>query len=115
MPHRLHKETPQLVAAFEKRLGNDKIELLSTADCLYASGSKVDFEVVRYIAHRIVGSARLFGCEDLTKPALDVQRLVENGADTDVVIQAVKKLADLIDRKLVEGIPGPDLSGLKLH
>lgn len=110
----LQQKSVQLVAAFEKRLGHDKSELLTSTEVACSSRAS-DFELVRYIAHRIVGSARLFGCHELTIPARNVERLVEHDADPGLIIAAVNELADLIDQTLIEGIPNPEWMNSKPH
>lgn len=115
MTKTLQEKSVRLVAAFEKRLGNDKSELLTSSTDAAHGGRSVDFEVVRYIAHRIVGSARLFGCHELTIPARNVERLVEYGADASLIIEAVNELADLIDEALTGGLPAPEWIDSQLH
>lgn len=104
----LKAKSVQLVAAFEKRLDRDKSELLTSAEFASKGYEASGFEIVRYIAHRIVGSARLFGCQDLTEPAKRVELLIEDGAEISDVMRAVNELVDIIDRTLASGIPHPD-------
>ncbi|MBN9669772.1 Hpt domain-containing protein [Roseibium aggregatum] len=108
MSNTLQAKSAQLVAAFEKRLDHDKSELLTSAEFASQGYEDSGFEIVRYIAHRIVGSARLFGCQDLTEPAKRVELLIEEGADIGAIMQAVNALVDIIDRTLADGIPHPD-------
>jgi|GEM_PF-2820568 len=98
----------KLVAAFEQRLDKDKCELVSCLATVRNGNVPAGFEIVRYIAHRLVGSARLFGCDDLGSPARNVESLVESGADVSLIIQAVNELVERIDRSLADGLQQPD-------
>lgn len=108
MSNAFEAKAAQLVAAFEQRLNQDKRELITNANI--ARGDFVDtgLEPLRFIAHRIVGSARLFNCEQLSLPAKKVEDLVEQGADISLVIEAVNNLIDQIDGTLTDGVPMPD-------
>lgn len=108
MSSALKSKTAQLVTAFEQRLGRDRSDLLTSADLASQGQYNAGFEMVRFIAHRIVGSARLFGCDALSAPAGRIERLVASGADTEDIIKAVNDLVDLIERTLDDGIPDPD-------
>jgi len=108
MSDALQTKSVQLVEAFEKRLHHDKSELLTSAAFASKDHEDSGFEIVRYIAHRIVGSARLFGCQELTEPAKRVEILIEEGAEIGAIMQAVNNLVDIIDRTLADGIPHPD-------
>jgi HPt (histidine-containing phosphotransfer) domain-containing protein len=107
MTKEMRARSRKLVAAFERRLGDDRAELIASRDTACdASG----VECVRFIAHRIVGSARLFGCDDLEEPAGKVEELVDAGADPGAIVQAVNHLAERIEEALSDGLPLPDWS-----
>jgi len=106
----MRAKSEQLVAAFEKRLGNDRAELIANRAAACGSADRSGFEVVRFIAHRIVGSARLFGCDDLAGPAGRVEELVDAGADAGAIVQAVNDLAERIETTLANGLTVPDWS-----
>ncbi|WP_299817540.1 Hpt domain-containing protein [uncultured Roseibium sp.] len=108
MTDALKARSAQLVAAFEQRLDNDKSKLISSLAAVRDGSSTNGFEVVRYIAHRLVGSAHLFGCDDLDLPARTVEKMVDCGADASLVIQAVNELVERIDRSLLVGLQQPE-------
>lgn len=98
----------QLISSFERRLDQDRRALLASrsTDTLVADQS--GFAAVRFIAHRIVGSSRIFGCEELMEPARTVERLVDGGAAPEAIVQAVNVLALEIEQTLTKGLPEPD-------
>ncbi|WP_269585279.1 Hpt domain-containing protein [Roseibium sp. Sym1] len=98
----------QLVSAYEHRLDQDRRELLASGDAGNEGADPSKFAVVRFIAHRIAGSARVFGCEELADPARNVERLVDEGAASDVIVGAVNELTRRIDETLASGLPEPD-------
>lgn len=98
----------QLVSSFERRLDQDRRNLLASRVTDSKGVDRKGFAAVRFIAHRIVGSARIFGCDELVEPARDVERLVEDGASPDTIIQATNVLARLIEETLSKGLPEPD-------
>ncbi|KZM49021.1 Hpt domain-containing protein [Labrenzia sp. OB1] len=109
MNRALESRAMQIVSAFEQRLDNDKGELASSISSIHDTRrNPADFDNVRYIAHRINGGAGLFGCDDLAEPAKEIEKLVDVGADTDQVVNAVQELIDRIERLLAEGIRQPD-------
>ncbi|POF29621.1 hypothetical protein [Roseibium marinum] len=108
MTDALKTKTAQLVAAYERRLDKDKSELVSSLAAVRNGNATNGFEIVRYIAHRLVGSAHLFGCDDLDLPARTVEKMVDCGADTSLIIQAVNKLVEQIDQSLLAGLEQPD-------
>ncbi|POF29619.1 Hpt domain-containing protein [Roseibium marinum] len=98
-----------MVSAFERRLDNDKGELVSSISSIHDSQfNAASFDNVRYIAHRINGGAGLFDCNDLAEPAKEVEKLVDDGADTDLLVNAVQELIDRIERLLADGIRQPE-------
>ncbi len=107
MPNALESKAAQLVAAFEQRLDQDKRDLITNAMFGMDGFSEHGFEPIRFIAHRIVGSARLFGCDALSEPAKKLEVLVEQGADVGCIIQAVNELIEHIDNTLADGVPFP--------
>ncbi|PVB59324.1 Hpt domain-containing protein [Labrenzia sp. 011] len=110
MTDALKVRTARLVAAYELRLDKDKSELISSLAAVRDGNTAGGFEIVRYIAHRLVGSARLFGCEDLDTPARTVEQMVDSGVEPSLIIQAVNELVERIDRTLLIGLQQPDWS-----
>ncbi|WP_417712553.1 Hpt domain-containing protein [Roseibium aggregatum] len=108
MPNALELRATQLAAAFEQRLDRDKKELITNSNLAADESTETGFESLRFIAHRIVGSARLFGCDELSVPAKELEVLVEEGAHISSIIRAVNDLVGQIDRALAEGISTPE-------
>jgi len=98
----------RLVSSFERRLEQDRRNLLASRITDSHGVDRTGFAAVRFIAHRIVGSACIFGCDELAEPAREVERLVEDGAAPDLIIRSVNELALEIERTLTKGLPNPD-------
>ncbi|MEO9529503.1 Hpt domain-containing protein [Roseibium sp.] len=111
MTEAVQARAAQLFTAFEKRLDHDRAELIANGDTAAGRAGGPDFDAVRFIAHRIVGSARMFGCEDLAEPAGKVEGLVDAGADVSAIVQAVNELAERIELTLSKGLGSPDWNG----
>ncbi|PVB59322.1 Hpt domain-containing protein [Labrenzia sp. 011] len=109
MNRALRSRAVQMVSAFEQRLDEDKGALVSSMSSIQDSRhDDAGRENVRYIAHRINGGAGLFDCNDLTEPAREVEKLVDDGADTHLVVNAVQELIDRIERQLASGVSQPE-------
>ncbi|WP_417691510.1 Hpt domain-containing protein [Roseibium sp.] len=104
MSHLLEDRQKAMFSAYSKRLQGELVTLQLHLGQLGAGGDDDGLrEAIRHIAHRLAGSARLFGFNSLTEPAQTVEILVGSQADYLIFKNSVELLANSVERAVAQG------------